>query len=68
MTRTPRSRALEIGTNPAGFEGDTPVDSAGIPVGHPSHGEYHDSACDTPASKAPALQPQGVPFKTGGEK
>jgi len=65
---SPRKRALEIGTNPQGFQGDVKVDSGGVPAGHPSFGEYHDSVCDSndSASKTPALQPQGLPFKVGG--
>ena len=67
---SPRKRALEIGTDPKGFHGDVKVDSGGVPAGHPSHGEYHDAVCDTnaAASKAPAVQPYGSPFKIGGAK
>lgn len=62
--RTPRKRALEIGTQPAGFEGGLEICGA---CGHPvlagvAHGHYADNA--PPANiGGQAAQPQGSPFK-----
>ena len=67
--RSPRKRALEIGTNSKGFAPPAKFDSAGIPEGSPSHGEYHDSAAASSAagSKEPGPGARGSVFK-GGSK
>lgn len=65
--RSPRSRALDIGTNPAGFTEELPYDVEG---GHPvssetPQGTYQGQApAVSEGGSAPINQPS--PFKLGG--
>lgn len=63
--RTPRTRALEIGTTPGGFEGGVAYDpAAGAPAGTPGVGTAYvqqpPHVADVPAKF------QNKPFKLGG--
>jgi hypothetical protein len=65
--RSPRKRALEIGTTPAGFE--DPLTGAydpqaGVPVSHEARGgSYTDKVTGVPDPGAPVQGPS--PFKLG---
>lgn len=61
-TRTPRTRALEIGTAPNGFPADIPYDHAGgFPQGTPGQaGTYKDSVT---GAVVPPLPAQPKPTK-----
>lgn len=60
--RTPRSRALEVGTSPQGFEGGPGLSPSGQPAvpGVPA-GTYRDSGRTEPVPTPPAYNP--TPFK-----
>lgn len=69
--RSPRSRAIDVGTNPAGFSEDVAYDSqAGVPTGaeYPvggSGGTYQEQPpAVSDGGSAPINQPS--PFKLGG--
>ncbi len=64
--RSPRKRALEIGTDPAGFTGDVPYDTQG---GHPVTSELSEAVYEeqAPAVSAGGTTPiQSNPIKLGG--
>jgi hypothetical protein len=58
--RTPRKRAEQIGTVPAGFaDGIAYVPSAGVPATDKQKGEYHDRAM----AAEPKVGPHGLDAK-----
>ena len=66
--RSPRSRALDIGTNPSGFSEELPYDLAGgYPISSDAHplGTHQEQApAVSDGGSAPINQPS--PFKLGG--
>lgn len=69
-TRTPRTRALEIGTDPAGFAGGVDMEGDAARAGHPSVPGL--ASISGYKEQAPAVVDQGsvlhqTPFTTGGK-
>lgn len=64
---TPRNRALDIGTAPAGFAGGIAYDpKAGVPQGTPGQGGKYRDPAEAAQPRAGGSNTQRRSFKTGG--
>lgn len=64
--RTPRTRAIDVGTASAGFDGAVPYDNmAGIPRSVPSAGQTYDDVARAARPRTGSEAKKTAPFKGG---
>lgn len=61
--RSPRKRALEIGTDPSQFEDSKMDPAAGVPTDHPGHGGTYSDPAEPSNTSGTDPVPGPNPFK-----